>query len=429
MEGGETRRNDPIGITHLHHFYTKRALMTLGFGHQYVDSLNEEIKCYMRFVIQQAVLGMAKIARYVPTHYSQVNQYLSGTLYIGSQVVDVSLEYVLGGKIKRLTKLLGTFQKMNSALISCQNLSGFRIADAVVDYIFLDPPFGANLMYSELNFLWESWLQVFTNNQPEAIINKTQRKDLSDYRALMVDCFKEAFRILKPGRWMTVEFSNTQARVWNTLQTTLQEAGFIIANVSALDKKQGSFNAITTTTAVKQDLIISAYKPNGNLQVRFNKTAGTEAGVWEFIRSHLNYLPITKTKDGTLEFVVERDPRILYDRTIAYFISHSSLVPLSSQAFQAGLREHFIEKDGMIFLPPQVPEYEQQRKLSKHPPQMELFVSDERSAIDWLQQYLNKHPATHQQIHPQFTQKLGAGWKKHELPVELEPLLELNFNR
>ena len=80
---------------------------------------------------------------------------------------------------------------------------------------------------------------------------------------LMTKCFAEAFRVLKPGRWMTVEFSNTQAAVWNAIQTALQEAGFVVANVSALDKEQGSFKAVTTTTAVKQDLVISAYKPNG----------------------------------------------------------------------------------------------------------------------------------------------------------------------
>jgi hypothetical protein len=62
---------------------------------------------------------------------------------------------------------------------------------------------------------------------------------------------------------MTVEFSKTQASVWNAIQSALQEAGFVVANVAALDKKQMSFKAVTTTTAVKQDLIISAYKPNG----------------------------------------------------------------------------------------------------------------------------------------------------------------------
>src|SRR5690606_26289911 len=99
-----------------------------------------------------------------------------------------------------------------------------------VDYIFTDPLFGGNLMYSALNFLWESWLKVFTNNQPEAVENKAQGKTLDDYRQLMTACFKEAYRVLKPGRWMTVEFSNTKASVWNAIQTALQEAGFIVAN-------------------------------------------------------------------------------------------------------------------------------------------------------------------------------------------------------
>jgi hypothetical protein len=97
---------------------------------------------------------------------------------------------------------------------------------------------------------------------PEAIENSTQNKGPEEYRLLMLSCFKEAYRILKSGRWMTVEFSNTKASVWNSIQVALTEAGFIVANVSALDKKQGSFKAVTTPIAVKQDLVISAYKPN-----------------------------------------------------------------------------------------------------------------------------------------------------------------------
>mgnify|MGYP001950492568 FL=1 len=52
------------------------------------------------------------------------------------------------------------------------------MSSATVDYIFTDPPFGGNLMYSELNFLWEAWLKVFTNTKPEAITNKVQGKGL-----------------------------------------------------------------------------------------------------------------------------------------------------------------------------------------------------------------------------------------------------------
>ncbi len=140
--------------------------------------------------------------------------------------------------------------------------------DDSIDYVFTDPPFGANIMYSELSFLWESWLNVKTNNGSEAIINKSQNKNLGSYQDLMEKSFKEYYRVLKPGRWITVEFSNSKASVWNAIQEAIQKSGFVIANVSALDKQLGSFKAVTTTTAVKQDLVISAYKPKKKIYLK-----------------------------------------------------------------------------------------------------------------------------------------------------------------
>ncbi len=429
-DGYNTRQ--PIGshgITHVHRFYTKRNLWILT-ALASKSSANRRIMALLRLLVSSYNLThstlMSRLIFKSGGKKPILTGYQSGTLYISALPVEKNIiEALSHKKVKLFSEAIAPLTGQN--VVTCQSSSEFQFPDHSIDYIFLDPPFGSNLMYSELNFLWESWLKIFTNNQQEAIVNKTQGKKLDDYRALMVACFKEAFRILKPGRWMTIEFSNTQASVWNTLQTALQEVGFIIANLSALDKKQGSFKAVTTTTAVKQDLIISAYKPNGGLEERFEKAAGSEAGVWEFVRSHLKYLPITKTKGDELEFIAEREPRILYDRTIAYFISHGYLVPLSSQQFQAGLREHFQERDGMIFLLEQSEEYEQKRKRAKSPPQLELFVSDERSAIDWLRLFLKKRPSTRQEIHPEFTKLIGAGWKKYELMPELDALLEFNF--
>ncbi len=405
------------GFNYLHHFYTKRNLWILSGLKKYCEK-----KAHL-LLFQSIVSTLcSRLVRY--NMGKRGNGILPGTLYVSSLTAESNVCNLFAKKKQHFINAL-SLPYYN--LVFTQSLNETGIPSNSIDYIFLDPPFGANLMYSELNFLWEAWLQVFTNNQPEAVVNKTQGKKLSDYRTLMVACFKEAFRILKPGRWMTIEFSNTQARIWNTLQTTLQEAGFIIANVSTLDKKQGSFKAVTTKTAVKQDLIISAYKPNGGLEERFKKAAGSEAGLWEFVRSHLKYLPLTKTKEGELEFIAEREPRILYDRAVAYFIGHGYPVPLSSQQFQAGLRAHFKERDGMIFQFEQIEEYEQKRKIAKNPPQMELFVSDERSTIDWLHHFLKKRPSTRQDIHPELTKLLGAGWKKYEIMVELDALLEFNF--
>jgi DNA modification methylase/rubredoxin len=426
MDGKETRRNDVIGITHMHHFYFKRGLWVLGCAYQKASELPENIKRYILFTVQQAVQGFAKISRYVPTHFSQVNQYLSGTLYVGSQVVDVSLPYILDGKIKRLSSILKKSSLYSKQVLTTQDSSSFDLPSDSFDYIFIDPPFGANLNYSELNFLWESWLKIWTNNKQEAIENSVQGKGINEYRQLMTACFQEAYRILKPGRWMTIEFSNTKASVWNSIQTALTEAGFIVANVSALDKKQGSFKAVTTPTAVKQDLVISAYKPNGGFEDRFQKEAQTEEGVWDFVRTHLKYLPVTKLQGVMLLMVPERDPRILFDQMIAFYVRKGYPVPISSQEFQIGLAQRFSERDGMYFLPDQVAEYDRKKMTSGAPQQLSMFVSDEASSIQWLRQLIKEKPQTFSDINPQFMQQLG-GWSKNEAQLDLRELLNQNF--
>jgi hypothetical protein len=233
--------------------------------------------------------------------------------------------------------------------------------------------------------------------------------------------------VLKPGRWLTVEFSNTKAAIWNSIQSALQEAGFVVSNVSSIDKQKGSFKAVTTTTAVKQDLVISAYKPNGGLEERFAVRGETEDGLWDFMRTHLKNVPILKVKGGQLEFIVERDPRILYDRMVAFYVGHSTPVPLGSAEFQSGLTEKFPERDGMYFLPEQVNEYDKKRAQMEGVGQLAIFVEDERSAINWLRSFLKDRPSPTRDILPDFMQQLGASWKKWEARPELRSLLDQNF--
>ena len=47
------------------------------------------------------------------------------------------------------------------------------------------------MYFGTLIFLPEAWLQVFTNNKPEAIVNQSQRKGLPEYQAIMEACFRE----------------------------------------------------------------------------------------------------------------------------------------------------------------------------------------------------------------------------------------------
>lgn len=424
-EGDEARRNDEAGITHTHQFFSRRNLIALGIFRSSYKHV------YRAINLTSTALVASKLYRFRSQNgsFGAGGGPMSGTLYIPSLIKEIPVTKLLDEHIKKHSRLKATRPMKSGALTTTGSATALPLPDNSVDYIFVDPPFGANIQYSDLNFLWESWLSVSTNVPAEAIESKAHGKSIDKYRTLMTAAFDEMHRVLKPGRWITIEFSNTQAAVWNTIQTSLQEAGFVVANVSALDKKQGSFKAVTTTTAVKQDLVISAYKPNGGLEERFAKSAGSEDSVWDFVRTHLRYLPTVKKKFAQLEFVAERDPRIVFDRMVAWFVRHNVPVPMSSQEFQAGLVQRFVERDGMVFLPEQVAEYDKKRAQVAHAPQMELFVSDERSAIDWASDFLRKRPSTYQELHPEFISQLGAGWKRHERRPELTQLLEDNFIR
>lgn len=409
------------GTERVDQFYFGRTLYVLSEFLKLSDKKHEK---QFQFLLGSVLPKLTRMNRYMPQHGSRAlvgpmaNTMYLPPLCVENNVID-QLEY-------QFKKIIQAFLRENAGVISTQGAQTLQLMDGIFDYIFIDPPFGANIMYSELSFIREAWIKVFTNNSSEAIENASQQKSLNVYRMLMLTCFSEIYRLLKPGRWMTVEFSNTKASVWNSIQTALSEAGFIVANVSALDKSRGGLQAMIGTTAVKQDLVISAYKPNGGFEERFQKEAQTEEGVWDFIRTHLKYLPVIKKQGFDLAVIPERDPRILYDQVISYYVRKGYNVPIDSQEFQLGLSQRFIPRDGMFFLPDQVAEYDRKKMTSGTPQQLSMFVSDEASAIQWLRQLIREKPQTFSDINPQFMQQLG-GWSKNEAQLDLRELLNQNF--
>ncbi|MEW6423842.1 MAG: DNA methyltransferase [Bacillota bacterium] len=425
-EGDESRRNDDIGITHVHHFYTKRNLWVLGrlffkFPNRldswlWLSGHNRDVSKLTAVDIKKFFLGGG----------GPMSGGVKGTLYVPSIFVEKSPIFSYANRLKTLSQKQWYNSSRTFSCFTNSSLYLLFLGQDVVDYIFTDPPFGGNLMYSELNFLWEAWLRVFTNNKPEAIENETQGKGASEYQQLMTRCFQEYYRVLKPGRWMTVEFHNSKNRVWNAIMQALQAAGFVVADVRTLDKKQGTFKQVTSAGAVKQDIIISCYKPNGGLEQRFKLTAGTEEGVWDFVRSHLKQLPVFVAREGKAEIIAERLNYMLFDRMVSFHVRHGVTVPLSAAEFYQGLVQRFPERDGMYFLPDQAAEYDRKRMTVREVLQLQFYVTDEASAIQWLKQQLTRKPQTFQELHPQFLREIG-GWQKHEKPLELKELLEQNF--
>jgi len=419
-DGNESRRNDKYGITHIHHFYTKRNLWTMATLYEKIGKSHgndKRIKSALVWAFSAIQEGSSKLNRERP---NGLPSKLSGTLYISSMIRDISVMPFWFRKCKKFTTL-GIPKNQEYCLNPQSSTDLILISSNSIDYIFTDPPFGGNLMYSELNFMWESWLKVLTNNISEAIVNNTQLKGLLEYKELMAASFKEMYRILKPNRWITVEFHNSKASVWNAIQDALTKAGFVVAQVTVLDKKQGSFKQVTSTGAVKNDLVINAYKPKQHFEELFLKSAG--AGLERyFIEQHLAHLGIEPN--------IERSEQMLYSKMLAHYVQHGYEIKLNVKQFYILLRDNFKLMDGFWFTDAQVTKYDEWKKehglqaieeIAKG--QQTLFVSDEKSALIWLYNFLNT-PKTYSDI---LTAYNPATTNTDDDIPELQNLLETNF--
>lgn len=424
------------GMTRVHHFFTNRNLYVLATLWDAIVHGDEDknIKTSLMAVITGVMQGVSKLQRF-RLNSGFPNMILSGTLYVGSMIREWNVLDWIQGKYRAIAKLKATIFGFDEEhfCISTNSLTQTAVPENSIDYIFTDPPFGDNLMYSELSFMWEAWLGVTTNNATEAIMNASQSKGVLEYQALMTKCFEEYFRVLKPGHWMTVEFHNSKNAVWNAIQESLSRAGFVIADVRTLDKKQSSYTQIKNTSAVKQDLVISAYKPREAFKREFVLKAGTEDTAWAFVRQHLANVPVVVDADnnGKLDIVAERQAFLLFDRMVSYHIMQGYAVPLNATDFYKGLDDRFLKRDGMYFLPDQVNEYDMARStMEVENIQFSLFVSDEKSAIGWLYQQLDENSGegrmTYAELQPKFMKELKAVDKREKMP-ELMEILEENF--
>lgn len=423
---GDEWRAGVAAFSHIHHFFLPRPARSLVRLWQLASAEEDRsLRNSLIFFVEQAIVGMSLLNRYAPSHFSQVNRVMAGRIRAFSQHSECSPWYVLGGKARRLANAFAEFRKnYANSMITTGDCSSMQLKDSSVDYIFTDPPFGFNFAYAELNFLVEAWHHVFTATPREAIVSEFQNKGVHEYQNLMYASFAEYYRLLKPNRWITIVFSNSSNAIWRAIQEALGMSGFVPADVRTLDKQQGTFNQVHGIS-VKQDLVISAYKPTESLVNRFSLGTSVADNAWAFVSEHLGHVPVFYSAAGVADVIAERTAQVLFDRMVAFHVQRELSVPLSTAEFLAGLSQRYPERDGMYFLPTQVAEYDRKRNTASELRQLSLFVIDEASAIQWVRRELQDKPRSFQDLQPAFMREI-QNWAKHEQTVELREILRQN---
>ena len=349
---------------------------------------------------------------------------LSNTLFIPPLQSEVNVFEKMRDKLKKLAQV-DDVRGESKVFISTSSAERVGVPARTIDYVFVDPPFGQNIIYSDVNIVTEAFLSIVTEKGNEAIVNPAEGKTLGHYQEAMSAAFAEAYRVLKPRGWVTVVFSNARSSVWNALQIALTKAGFVVADVRALNKGGGTIYQDTFEATAKQDLVVSAYRPSESVEQGL--TTGSVSSVWPFVDEVLGSVPVFSTSEGgSMQIIPKRTPSRLFDQVVAWFVGRGVAVPIGLPEFLQALSARYRVKDGMCFLPEQVAQYDVARALAPKVEQLGLWVTDEHSAINWLRAALRRAPQTQQELLPAFMKQAEA-WSRHERSIDLRTLLSDNF--
>jgi DNA modification methylase len=290
-EGVNTRQAIAHGMESVDAFYTRRSLRAMAVlwdvARRWRD---EEISLKLMFTVTSLYQRVTRLSEF---------RFWGGSGNIANYNVPMifneqNVFKVFNRKAKTIRNYLATCVQTPRASFCVSTQSAMdlsSIPDGSIDYIFTDPPFGSNINYSEMNFLWEAWLGVFTDPAEEAIINRAQRKTIHHYQELMTKAVAEMRRVLKPDRWLTLVFHNSSSAVWSVIQDAVSSSGFEIEKTQMLDKRHGTFKQFVSENAVGYDLILHCRKRASGIAARSHKRTGSLSSIRRFIKLRLKETP------------------------------------------------------------------------------------------------------------------------------------------
>jgi DNA modification methylase len=407
------------GITDVSKFLTNRNLRALAHIWSEIKRTEEErLQRALKFIFTSMVYHHGTImTRMILKGGGRpvLTSTMSGTLYIPALPVEKNVLEVISRKAQDVFEAFDTSHSFDCAtILTTQSASALpKIPDQSIDYIFTDPPFGSNIFYADCSLIWEAWLdQGLTDQNHEAVVH-VKHKDkntLPEYTQLMTDSFREMHRVLKPGRWASVVFHNSDDRVWQAIQQAAETAGFDLVNAMVFDKEQRSFKGIRGEKGLEKvtnfDIVLNLHK-RGEVQpaAQPEAQARIEALITAAVQKHLSAGPAPDYRTG----------QYLHSLAIRTLLNERISVELTWAQLEVTLEREFRHVNCHWYLPREAV------TVTGHG----FLVRSDAAAVAWLEHILATDPQTEADLIPQWQiATLGAGSK---IKATLEELLRDNF--
>jgi hypothetical protein len=230
--------------------FTKRNLWAIAAIREAILKVSGTQRDLLLFALNAITLNCSRMYRY---RESLKGGFQGGTYYIPQESQIINVFRAFCDKVEDLRRASNTKSNGGDFIVSTQSACKLEaIASNSIDYVFTGPPYSHTVQYGELNFIWEAWLGLDTHwHDEEIIVNDVRGKSHADWAFCMKQAMAECYRVLKPGRWLTLCFHDEEG-TWELVQDFMAEVGFIVDKTDSalfIDTGQKSYNQLTADKA------------------------------------------------------------------------------------------------------------------------------------------------------------------------------------
>ena len=253
------------GIERIDALFTRRNLTALAVLRQAIDELPAERWTPMLFCLTAALTSLTLKSQ----HVKGGGGYLPGMYYIPPVRKERNPLFSLSrivGQVARGADEMHSHSGFHNrktwvGVGSATDLS--VIGDETIDFVFLDPPYSDKIQFSELNFVWESWLGLVEDwGDQEIVLNRARGRTLVEWEEQISLVAAEVFRVLKPGGRAALTYDDSTQGTWPVLLSAMKRAGFDeVSAHSSYAVRQQTFVQRRSARASKRDTLTVLGKP------------------------------------------------------------------------------------------------------------------------------------------------------------------------
>jgi hypothetical protein len=247
----------------------------------------------------------------------------------------------------------------------------------------------------------------------------------------MCEAFVAIYQVLKPGRWATVVFNNSDGTVFEVIKQAIRQAGFEIVTMLLLDKAHKTFKQVKgaegAEDVVDKDVLFNLHKPAVIRVEVYAAEDDLEQQLAEAVRRHLQTLP-ERTKADPVKYNDEhRTTATINSMLMNTLIPKGVDVDRLNLPFIERVCSRYGRKVGQRWY--LRGEAVGGRGVSTSLVEEEVRIKDEISAIEWIRQHLKRHPALIGELKPLWMRATGLLPPEISQALVLEDLLLENFWR